>query len=103
MEYSSLEFVYLRPIFIALLLFLSLLLVIILIQKGNKLMNSFSIYSILIGMIAVSSLTLVCEGYIVDAYGLGGDAATFYMWEGIVGLSAVNFIAFQFKQKQGVS
>ncbi|MDM5317121.1 hypothetical protein QUF49_14025 [Fictibacillus sp. b24] len=92
------EFIYLRPIFIAFIIILFLVLGAVSIQRKNKLLNQFSFYSITFICLLISTITLTASGYIVDDYGLGGDEVSFYMWMAIVGLSALNTFVFLLKE-----
>jgi hypothetical protein len=94
LEYPNLDFVYLRPVFIAFIVFLLALLVIVIFQNKNNLVNYFSFFSILFVCLSISSITLGSIGYIADKYGLGGDATSSYMWLVIVVLSVINSIVF---------
>ncbi|VEF46973.1 group-specific protein [Bacillus freudenreichii] len=96
MDYQVQEFIYLRPAFIAVIIFLFALLTLIFSRK--RFLTRFSFFSILFICFSVSSILLISSGYIVDAYGLGGDAPSFYMWLAIVGLSVINIFVFLRKE-----
>ncbi|KZE69250.1 hypothetical protein AWM68_03000 [Fictibacillus phosphorivorans] len=91
------EFIYLRPIFIAFIIILFIVLAAISIQRKNKFLNHFSFYSITLICLIIPTITLTASGYIVDDYNLGGDEISFYMWMAIVGLSVFNTFVFLIK------
>lgn len=97
MENQIQEFIYLRPAFIAIIIFLLTLLALILSRK--RFFTRFSFFSILFICFSISSILLISAGYIVDTYGLGGDVTSTYMWLAIVGLSIINILAFLRKNK----
>ena len=99
MPEQSVEFIYLRPILIAFIVFLTASFLIILLQHQNKIINQFNMFSLILISVTVSSLTLFCEGYIVDTYGLGGDSITSYMWLAVIGLSLINIIGYYSKKE----
>ncbi|TKD72302.1 hypothetical protein [Pseudalkalibacillus hwajinpoensis] len=88
------DFIYLRPVLIVIIFFLVTLLAMVLFRSKKKLLNRFSFFSILFICLVLSSLTIVCEGYIVDAYGLGGDVVSTYLWMAIVALSFICTIVY---------
>ena len=71
MEYQFPEFVFFRPVFTAFILIL--IVVFVIFQKG-RLLNLFSVMSILLICTYIPAMLLVAEGHIVDEYNLGGDA-----------------------------
>ncbi len=92
------EFIYLRPIFIAFIIILVFVSATVSFQRKNKLLNHFSFYSITFICLLIPTITLTASGYIVDEYGLGGDAVSFDMWIAIVGLSVLNTFVFLLKE-----
>jgi len=100
MEYRIQDFVYLRPVYIAIIIFLLAQLVIVVFQNKKKLINHFSFFSIIFICVSISTISSISIGYISDELGLGGDPTSSYMWLLIIGLSIANTFVFLKKQKQ---
>lgn len=100
MELGVAEFIFLRPVFIVIMIALIVLLIIISLQK-TKIINLFSLLFILFICAIVSAITLYMSGYIVDAYGLAGDSAIFFMFLVIIGLCFVNLFVYTTRTNQG--
>jgi len=77
--------------------------VIVIFQRKNNLINHFSFFAIIFICLSISSITLGSIGYIVDAYGLGGDAPSSYMWLVIVVISVINSIIYLFRNNRKIS
>ena len=65
MEYQFPEFVFFRPIFTAFILILFVVLLVVIFQKG-RLLNLFSVMSIILICTYIPAMLLVAEGHIVD-------------------------------------
>ena len=92
------EFISLRPMYIFLIIVLVVSLVILIFQKKDlKVINGFTV--IIIGLICsgASAISLYMSGYIVDEFGLGGDAISTYMVIGIGILSIINLYIYSRK------
>ena len=98
-DYQFPEFVFFRPIFTAFILILLVVLLVVIFQKG-RLLNLFSVMSILLICTYIPAMLLIAEGYIVDEYNLGGDAITMYQFFGIVGLATITIFVFLGRRKK---
>lgn len=94
--YDFPDFVFLLPVFVSFIIILLMTLCIVIFQqnKFTKLLNGFSLGSILVICFFISALTLYMSGYIVDEYNLSGDTASFNMFLVIFGLCIVNLIVY---------
>ncbi|WP_058308272.1 hypothetical protein [Gracilibacillus massiliensis] len=91
-------FVYIRPIFITMIILLLLLFLVILIQ--HKLLTTFSVLAFAISFIILANVTLYMSGEIVDELNLPRDLNDFYYVIAIVVLSFINVVVFQYKKRK---
>lgn len=85
------QFSLLRPIFISLLIFSVILSIsIILSKRFTKFLNVFSVISISVMAIIISSQLLFYSAIIVDEINLDGDSISFGLYIGILSLSVLN-------------
>ncbi|MGF9978240.1 hypothetical protein ABE042_02435 [Viridibacillus arvi] len=84
-----------RPLFIT-MLFLSILLfiAIILPKVRKRYINTFTVVSISIVNVILSTQLLFMNGIIVDELNLSGDKFTFYVFIAIVGVTFINVISY---------
>jgi hypothetical protein len=92
-------FDYLRPIFITFIILLILLFIAILQNNKQKLVNTFSVFSISVISVLISGITLFIEGSIVDNLNLSGDSVSTYLFFIIVILCVVNLFLYFRKNK----
>jgi hypothetical protein len=92
-------FDYLRPIFITFIILLILLFIAILQNNKQKLVNTFSVFSISVISVLISGITLFIEGSIVDNLNLSGDSISTYLFFIIVILCVVNLFLYFRKSK----
>ncbi|SHM47816.1 hypothetical protein [Gracilibacillus kekensis] len=91
-------FIYLRPIFITMIILLLILFLVILIQ--HKLLTTFSVLAFAISFIILANVTLYMSGEIVDELNLTRDQNEFYYVIAIVVLSFINVVVFRYKKRK---
>ncbi|MFE6169741.1 acyl-CoA dehydrogenase [Viridibacillus arvi] len=90
-----------RPLFITMLLLSILLFIAIILPKVRKrYINTFTVVSISIVTVLLSTQLLFMDGIIVDELNLDGDKITFYVFIATVGISFVNIISYFISQNR---
>ncbi|MGG3574566.1 hypothetical protein ABES25_05445 [Bacillus gobiensis] len=95
------EFDYLRPVFITFIAILSTLSLLLIFFRGKyKSINGFSVSSISMICLSISTINICQIGIIADELNLAGDPVSFFMFLAIVVLSILNPILFSMKRKR---
>ncbi|MYL48345.1 hypothetical protein GLV98_02570 [Halobacillus litoralis] len=92
-------FIMLRPVFLLLVLVSLLLTVLLLIQKEEK-VNGYTLFIITTISLIIGSVCLYSSGSIVDAFGLSGDAVSFYLYIALFPVSLLNILVYSFKPRR---
>lgn len=93
---------FLRLIFMTFIISLTIISVILLVQrKRGNLVNGFTVSIVSTVSIIVSSINLIIMGYIADELNIGGDTISSYLFLVIVGLCIFNLFLY-LKNKNSV-
>lgn len=93
---------FLRLVFITFIISLTVISVILLVQRNrSNLVNGSTLSIVSTISIIVSGINLIIMGYIADELNLGGDAISSYMFLVILGLSIFNLFLY-FKNKNSI-
>ena len=89
-----------RLVFMIILVILGLFFIFSLVPKGrNAMVTFFSVLTVSITHVIISTSLLVVENFFLDSFNLDGDSLTFYLYLGIVVLAVLNPIIYKIRNK----